>query len=203
MRKQREVLEHQPDVALLRRHEPLGPGHLVIVDEHPAAGRLLDAGGDPQQRGLAAARWPQQAHHLGRRNVERKSVERMGSGKLPFDPLERQPRGDRRRSPSRRRTRGALCRIGASALDEVGETHEQALGRVRPASIGLDPNGFPSARCRIPCRSLGPALSQLLRTRVMFSPRTQPCHPGPCAGIHLSACSDVCGWLRSRQQVPG
>ena len=55
MREQREVLEHQPDAALLRRHEAIGPGDLLAVEQHAPGGGALDAGGDPEQRGLAAA----------------------------------------------------------------------------------------------------------------------------------------------------
>ena len=43
MRKQREVLEHQADVALLGRHEAVRARHLEVVDQHPAGRRLLDA----------------------------------------------------------------------------------------------------------------------------------------------------------------
>ena len=55
MREEREVLEHEPDAALLRRNETVGPGHLLAVEQDAAGGRTLDAGGDPEQRGLAAA----------------------------------------------------------------------------------------------------------------------------------------------------
>ena len=55
MREQREVLEHQPDAALLRRDEAIGPGNLLAVEQHAPGGGALDAGGDPEQRGLAAA----------------------------------------------------------------------------------------------------------------------------------------------------
>ncbi len=76
MREQREVLEHQADAALLRRHEAVGSGDLLTVDQHAARGRALDAGGDPEQGRLAAARGPQQAEDLRRRDVEADVVER-------------------------------------------------------------------------------------------------------------------------------
>ena len=135
VRKQREVLEHQPDVALLRRHEPPGPRHLEIVDEHAAAGRLLDAGGDAQQRGLAAARRPQQAHDLARRDVEREPGERMGSGKVPLDPLERQARGDRRRSPPPPTPPAAV----SGRLRQNGRRNSRASSQARTAAYWAVP----------------------------------------------------------------
>ena len=76
MREQREVLEHEPDPALLRRHEALGSGDLLAVEQDAARGRALDACGDPEQGRLAAARRPQQAEDLRRRDVEADLVER-------------------------------------------------------------------------------------------------------------------------------
>ena len=51
MRKQRVGLEHQPDVAFLRRRA----AHIGIADQHAAARRHVEAGDQPQQRCLAAA----------------------------------------------------------------------------------------------------------------------------------------------------
>ena len=76
MRKQREVLEHQANAALLRRHEAVGAGDLLVVDQDAATARALDAGGDPKQRGLAAARGPEQADDLARLDVEAHMIER-------------------------------------------------------------------------------------------------------------------------------
>ena len=76
MRKQREVLKHQTDAALLRRHEAVGPGDLVPVDEHAAGAWPLDTGGYPEQRRLAASGGSQQADDLARRHVEADIVER-------------------------------------------------------------------------------------------------------------------------------
>jgi len=55
MWEQREVLEHQPDAALLRRNEAVRPGNFLTVEQDAPGGGALDAGGDPEQRGLAAA----------------------------------------------------------------------------------------------------------------------------------------------------
>ena len=76
MREQREVLEHQADAALLRRHEAVGSRDFLAVDQHAPRRRALDAGGDPEQGRLAAARGPQQAEDLRRRDVEADLVER-------------------------------------------------------------------------------------------------------------------------------
>ena len=70
MRKQREVLEHQPDAAPLRRHEVRRPAtSRSLIRMRPGA-RLLDAGGKPQQRRLAAAGAAEQADDLAGRDVE-------------------------------------------------------------------------------------------------------------------------------------
>ena len=58
MRKEREVLEHEPDVAFFRRHETLRAGHFLVVDEHAPARRPLDAGSNAEQCRLSAARRP-------------------------------------------------------------------------------------------------------------------------------------------------
>ena len=76
MGEEREVLKHQADAALLRRNEIVRPRHLLAVEQHLARGWALDAGGDPEQRGLAAAGGTKQAEHLARRHVERDMVER-------------------------------------------------------------------------------------------------------------------------------
>ena len=55
MREQREVLEHQPDAALLRRDEAIGPRHFLAVEQDAPRSGTLDPGRDPEQRGLAAA----------------------------------------------------------------------------------------------------------------------------------------------------
>ena len=42
------------------------PADLAPVDQHPPGGRRLDAGGDAQERRLAAARMAEQADELAR-----------------------------------------------------------------------------------------------------------------------------------------
>ena len=76
MGEEREVLKHQADATLLRRNEIVGPCHLLSVEQHAARGRALDASGDPEERGLAAAGGTKRAEDFPRRHVERHMVER-------------------------------------------------------------------------------------------------------------------------------
>src|SRR4029077_19931468 len=79
MGEEREVLKHQADAAFLRWNEIVGPSHLLAVEQHAARGWALDAGGYPEERGLAAAGRTKQAEDFSRRHVERDVVE----GKAP------------------------------------------------------------------------------------------------------------------------
>ena len=47
VRKQREVLKHQPDASLLGWNELVRSRRLLAVEQNAAGGRALDAGGDP------------------------------------------------------------------------------------------------------------------------------------------------------------
>lgn len=60
------VLKDEPDVTIARR---LG-GDAAAGVEHLAAVRRLEAGDDPQERRLAAARGAEQGDELARRDVE-------------------------------------------------------------------------------------------------------------------------------------
>ena len=72
VREQRVILEHDADVALVRRHE----GD-VAVAEMDRAGRGLDeAAEDAEQRGLSGPRRPEQRDELTRRDLERDVIER-------------------------------------------------------------------------------------------------------------------------------
>jgi hypothetical protein len=72
MREQRIALKHHVDRSPMRRHRR----HLDAV-EHDAAGvRSLEAGDQPQQGGLAAARRAEQREELAVMNVEGKPVDR-------------------------------------------------------------------------------------------------------------------------------
>src|SRR5215467_10373056 len=85
MRKERVRLEDHAHIAPMY-------GHLRHVaathNDAPLVGRL-EAGDEPQGRGLAAPRRPKQRKELARADVERYSVERLdGTGKGLAEPLE-------------------------------------------------------------------------------------------------------------------
>ena len=61
VRPQRVALEDHRHVAPLGRQRLLRRGHDAVADADLAFGRLDEAGDQPQRRGLAAARWPEQA----------------------------------------------------------------------------------------------------------------------------------------------
>ncbi len=123
VREQREVLEHQADAAILRSDEARRPRHLEPVDQHAAAGRLLDAGGDAQQRRLPATRRPEQANDLGRRDVEVDAGQRLRLIVVAGDVLEGELRGERapRRDPCRSRWH---CRSVGSRRAVSGSDNE-------------------------------------------------------------------------------
>src|SRR5262249_58283587 len=92
MRKGRVPLEDHAHIAPMH-------GHLRHVaathNDAPLVGRL-EAGDEPQGRGLAAPRRPKQRKELARADVERYSVERLdGAGEGLAEPLEPNPRGAR------------------------------------------------------------------------------------------------------------
>ncbi len=70
MRKEREVLKHQPDAARFGRHEDRRRGDFDIADRDPALIQTLDPGDHPQQRGLAAAGRAEKANDFTWRDVE-------------------------------------------------------------------------------------------------------------------------------------
>src|SRR4051812_12315138 len=76
MGKQRVILEHQPDAALLGWQEQLRPGDLAAVEEDPALDRAFDAGRDPKQRRLAATGLAEQADELARPDGQGDAVQR-------------------------------------------------------------------------------------------------------------------------------
>ena len=71
VREERQRLEHHAEVAPVRRH----PGQVLPVEQDGAAGRLVEAGDHPQQRGLAAARRPEQADEEPVRDVQADRVD--------------------------------------------------------------------------------------------------------------------------------
>jgi len=144
VREECEVLEHQADVAFLRGDEAGRACHLRVVDEHAPAGRPLDACGQAQQSGLAAARWSQQADDLGRCDVEREAGNRQRGLVTSLHGLEGEARGERRRRATGARL---VCRVRRRALlgpEPVGEVHEAGTCW---QSVTLQPRSL--AACRI------------------------------------------------------
>ena len=66
VREHRVVLEHHGEPALARRQV----GDVAPADQHAAGALRLQPGDDAQQRGLAAARRPEQRHELAVGDVE-------------------------------------------------------------------------------------------------------------------------------------
>jgi len=81
MRKQREILKHQPDRTGFGRQAGGRVKHRAAVDRDGAGVGAFDPGDHPQGGGLATARWPEQAGHLPRRNVKRDIVDHRGRAK--------------------------------------------------------------------------------------------------------------------------
>lgn len=71
-RKESKVLEDQRCRALVRADAL----HVLPADQHPAFGRIGEAGNTPQQGGLAAAGWPQEGEELAALDDEMCIVDR-------------------------------------------------------------------------------------------------------------------------------
>ena len=72
MREQRVVLEHDADIALVRRHE----GHIAVAEMDRARRGLDEAAEDAEQRGLAGTGRPEQGDELARRDIEGDVIKR-------------------------------------------------------------------------------------------------------------------------------
>ena len=70
MRKQREILKHQPDLAPFGGHAENRVTDQLAINVDRTAVLHLDAGDHPQGGRLAAARWPQQTGHLPRHDFQ-------------------------------------------------------------------------------------------------------------------------------------
>ena len=70
MRKQREILEHQPDRAAFRRVVAAGVGNHALIDADHALILALDAGDDAQGGRFAAPGGSEETHHLARSDLE-------------------------------------------------------------------------------------------------------------------------------------
>ena len=95
MRKQRIVLEDQPDAAILRLDEVLGRRDVPALQQHPALARPLDPGRQPQQRRLAAAGLAEQRDDLAGLDRERHIVQRRDLAEALGHALEAERHRDR------------------------------------------------------------------------------------------------------------
>src|ERR1700692_3647196 len=66
MREQRIVLEHETDIALVRRQA----GDVLPTQADVTGVGMLESRDHPQRGGLAAARWAEQGQELARRDVQ-------------------------------------------------------------------------------------------------------------------------------------
>ena len=99
VREQGVVLEHEPDVAILRLDEGPRRGDHPSVDRHRAGIRVLHAGDDPEERRLPGAGLPHQARDVSPRDLQRNLVKRLHRSEAP------------RRAPDRDRQRGRVVVI--------------------------------------------------------------------------------------------
>src|SRR5262249_33051466 len=88
MRKQRVALEHHIDRPPIRRHWR----DILTVEQDASLVRRVQAGKQAQQRGLAAARGPEQRKEFAWENVERDTFDRSHGSKLLAHAIEPPPR---------------------------------------------------------------------------------------------------------------
>ncbi|MNT25545.1 hypothetical protein D3C72_1610660 [compost metagenome] len=102
VRKQRKVLEHQPDAALFRWQEDRRAGNLLAVEQQAAGALHLDAGGDPQERRLAGTGRAEQAKDLAGLGRKANALDRLLGMVAVMDIFKCQARRERyARRPSR------------------------------------------------------------------------------------------------------
>ena len=141
MRKQRVALEHHVDRPPVRRHG----GDVVAVEQDAARRRRLEAGEHAQQRGLAAARRPEQREEFAVRDVERKPLDRGQRAEALGRPPRSAPAAGsvarlvRQFVPTPRPRRATLAARGAGTLNAarsaaISLSSASACGARRPAS---------------------------------------------------------------------
>ena len=74
VRKEGVLLKNHPDLAANGRNV----GNFRVVHENLAAARTLESRDEAQQRGLSAARWPENTREAPAREGERERMERYG-----------------------------------------------------------------------------------------------------------------------------
>jgi hypothetical protein len=74
MREKGEILEHEADTSSLGRYAKARIANEFAIDMYLARVLHLDTRDHPKRRRLAAARRPEQAHHLPRHDLERHVV---------------------------------------------------------------------------------------------------------------------------------
>ncbi|MNK93904.1 hypothetical protein D3C87_1140880 [compost metagenome] len=121
VRKQRVRLEHHAQVALGGVHI----GHVRAIEPDPPAARPVQAGNQPQQRGLAAARGAEQRDELAARHVEVDAAEHVVLAEALLQVVESQV--------------GHGCFVGVGVGVGVGESvsrYEASRPRARTARAG-------------------------------------------------------------------
>src|SRR5581483_11437976 len=87
VRKQRIVLEHEPDIAPISRQA----GDIRAEDRDRPMIDRLEARHQPQRRGLAASGWPEQGDDLAARDLEREPVDGGVRAEALDDIAQRKP----------------------------------------------------------------------------------------------------------------
>ena len=92
VRKQRVVLKHHADAALLGRHAEIPAAHQYAVQPDFAGGNRLETGDATQHRGFAAAARAEQAADLAALERERQAVQDAVAPVRLLDTLDRDQR---------------------------------------------------------------------------------------------------------------
>src|SRR4029078_8266039 len=91
------------------------PPHLLLVEKNAACAWPLDAGRDPEQCGLAAARMSEQAEDFAWREVEAHMAERERRAIAARQVVEGEPRGEADRGLAAARVSAPRFAVGSGA----------------------------------------------------------------------------------------
>ena len=142
VREQRRLLRDVTDPAALGRHVRTRAGHHPARQPDLAGLRPLEAGQDPQQRGLAAARRAEDGGHRPRRHDQVHLVQDRGGAEAHRDPCGLQRRGISRGGhaataadgpPVRRENQVATTMLGMAAMTMM----TAAYGAAAPYAVLL------------------------------------------------------------------